>query len=360
MRLVRTEAIKHGSILGQTIYNENGIPLIRRGITLTKSMINRLRSYNIGFVYIDDVKTDGIIAESIVPNELKFEAIQEIKTLFTKVSTTDISERSYILTDENSNLNNIIKSLIDEINYKDVTLSLLADMLVTDNYTFQHSLNVALYSITLGKKLGFNHRKLSELGIGAVLHDIGKVFIDDKILQKPGPLSDEEYKIMQSHTELGFNYLRENTNLPSVIAHCAYQHHERLDGSGYPRQLVGDEIHIYAQVISIADVFDAVTNDRVYRKALLPHQGLEILLADAVYKFDPHLVEAFKKAIVLYPNGISVDLSDGRSGVVARQNNHLCDRPIVRILKEQGVEVDPYEVDLSKHSNIVVENCYME
>ena len=359
MRLVRTDSIKIGSVLGQTIYNEKGIPLIRQGIRLTKAMINRLHSLEIGFVYIDDDLTDGIVVEPTIPNELKVEAISEIKSLFNKISMADLSNRSYILTEENDKLTNIIKDIINELNYKDDTLSMLADMFVADTYTFQHSLNVALYSITLGKKLNFNQRQLNELALGAVLHDIGKVFIDDKILQKPGQLTDKEFKIMQAHTELGFNFLRENTDLPSIIAHCAYQHHERLDGSGYPRQLKGEDIHLYAQIIGIADVFDAVTSDRIYRNALLPHQGLEILYADAVYKFDRRLVELFKRSIVVYPNGMTVKLNDNRLGIVAKQNKSICDRPVIRIIKEEDEDVTPYNLDLSKEHNLMIEECFM-
>ncbi|HLS35221.1 MAG TPA: HD-GYP domain-containing protein [Bacillota bacterium] len=359
MRLVRTDSIKKGSVLAQTIYNEKGTPLIRQGVKLSERMIHRLRSLNIGFVYIDDELTEGIIAESSIPNDVRVEAIQEIKTLFTELSEADLSERSYLLSEKNHKLTSIIEGIVDEINGKEEAISMLADMLVADNYTFQHSLNVALYSIALGKSLQFNQRKLNELGIGAVLHDIGKVFIDDKILLKPGRLTDEEFKTMQAHTELGFNFLREKTDLPSVIAHCAYQHHERLDGSGYPRQLVGDEIHEYAQIIGIADVFDAVTSERVYRRALLPHQGLEILYADAVHKFDRNFVELFKKSIIVYPNGITVELNDGRKGIVSKQNKHICDRPIVRIFEEHGKETTPYEINLAKLQNIIVENSYM-
>lgn len=359
MRLVRTESIKKGSVLGQTIYNEKGTPLIRQGVKLTEAMINRLQALNIGYVYVDDRLTEGIVIESTIPNDLRFEAIQEVKSLFTKISTTNLQDRSYVLAEEKDRLTSVIKDIVEEINHKDKALLMLADMFVADTYTFQHSLNVALYSIALGKKLNFNQRQLGELGLGAILHDIGKVFIDDEILQKPGSLTDEEFKIMQSHTELGFNFLREHTELPSVVAHCAYQHHERLDGSGYPRQLEGDDIHLYAQIIGIADVFDAVTSDRVYREALLPHQGLEILYADAVYKFDPKLVELFKQSIVVYPNGITVELSDGRIGIVAEQNNNLCDRPIIRIIEEDGMRVDPYTINLADYNDLLIKKSYM-
>lgn len=356
MRLTRTNLLTPGLKLAQTIRNENGIILIQQGVILTNKMIHRLQNLGISYVYIEDERTEGIVIQSTLSNELRIEAINEIKSLFQQVNTDQLTNKSYILNKQDRNLANIIEKIIDEVNEKDVAISMLADILVTDNYTFQHSLNVALYSISLGKQLNLTTREIFELGIGALLHDIGKVYIDEDILKKPGQLTDEEFKLMQSHTELGFNYIRKHTDYSSVIAHCAYQHHERLDGSGYPRQLKCEEIHTYAKVIGIADVFDAVTSNRVYRNALLPHEGLEILYADAVYKFDKNMVELFKKSVTVYPNGLTVQLSDGRMAVVAEQNSYLCDRPIVRILQEGSKEVEPYDVDLARHGDITIQS----
>lgn len=146
-----------------------------------------------------------------------------------------------------------------------------------------------------------------------------------------------------------------------MIAHCAYQHHERLNGSGYPRGLIGNDIHTYGKIIAIADVYDAVTSNRVYRKAMLPHEGLEILYGGAISEFEKRFVEAFKRSVAVYPNGLTIELSDGRTGVVIRQNKHICDRPVVRILKEHNEIVNnPYEVDLSKNIQIMIHSCHAE
>src|SRR5699024_4018570 len=149
--------------------------------------------------------------------------------------------------------------------------------------------------------------------------------------------------------------LRKQDEFSTVIAHCAYQHHERLDGSGYPRGLVGSEIHKYAKVIAIADVFDAMTSNRDYRAALLPHEALETLYACAVTKFDKQMVVVFRKSIAIYPNGLSVKLSDGRVGVVVKQNKHLNERPVIRILKENNEKlISPYDINLAAEVNIMI------
>lgn len=195
---------------------------------------------------------------------------------------------------------------------------------------------------------------MESLGVGALLHDIGKILIPSHILNKPTQLSDEEFELVKAHTEYGFDILRRQDQFPSVVAHCAYQHHERIDGSGYPRQLKGNEIHQFGKIIGIADVFDAMTSNRVYRDAMLPHDAMEVLYGGAAIKFDKNMVEQFKKTIALYPNGITVSLSDGRKGIVIRQHPHLFHRPVIRIVEEDGQEVAPYDIDLSKVLNVMI------
>src|SRR5690606_27436880 len=133
-------------------------------------------------------------------------------------------------------------------------ISLLTDVFIHDHYTFQHSLNVTIYSLAVGMKLGYNEAQLEELGIGAILHDIGKLAIPLEILNKQAKLTAEEYQPVQVHTTNGFLLLRKIQELPLLAAHCAYQHHERLDGSGYPRGLKGDEIHPYSKLLANTDV----------------------------------------------------------------------------------------------------------
>src|SRR5690606_17963818 len=135
------------------------------------------------------------------------------------------------------------------------------------------------YSLAIGLKLGYSEAQLEGLGIGAILHDIGKVAIPLEILNKKGKLSEEEYTLVKEHTTNGFEILRKIEELPLLAAHCAYQHHERLDGSGYPRGLKGDDIHPYAKLLAVTDVFDALTTERSYRKAMLPHIALEVIFS---------------------------------------------------------------------------------
>lgn len=361
MRLQSTRSLKQGAILAQPIYNEKGHILIQRDMHLTLTMIKRLINQGITYVYVKDNMTSSVEVDSAISNELRVQATDVIQKTFDELKGNSLTKKSYILENKESKLSAVVKDIVGEMKNKDEAVSLLTDILISDDYTFQHSLNVTIYSLALGTKLKMSEKELADLGIGAMLHDIGKIFIDKDILQKADRLTDEEFKVMKSHTQLGFNFIRKMTDLPAVIAHCAYQHHERLDGSGYPRGIGGNEIHKYAKIIGIADVFDAITSNRVYREAMLPHIGLEILYAGAVNIFDRDMVEAFKSSIVAYPNGLTVELNDHRTGIVVKQNKHICDRPIIKIINNGAEQVKtPYEIDLSKENNLTIIACHVD
>ncbi|MEC5424960.1 HD-GYP domain-containing protein [Virgibacillus sp. C22-A2] len=359
MRLVSTNSIEAGTILAQTIYNENGVVLIKKGMSLTERTLGRLLNQGITYIYIEDKSTTDIHAESVIPDKLRMEATETIKETFIEIKNGGLDSRSYILNKKEKRLTDVVRRIMEEIQDSEKSISLLTDIFINDNYVFQHSLNVTIYALAIGVELNLSTKELTEVGLGAMLHDIGKIFIDPEILQKPDNLTDEEYEIIKGHTQIGYDFLRKHLDIPTVISHCAYQHHERLDGSGYPRGLKGEDIHIYAKLIGIADVFDAVTSNRVYRDAMLPHEGMEVLYAGAVRLFDKDMIEAFKRSIAVYPVGLTVELSDGREGVVLRQNQALCDRPVIRILKEKGCRIEaPYEADLSTVLNVTVTACF--
>lgn len=184
-----------------------------------------------------------------------------------------------------------------------------------------------------------NEKNLEILGLGAILHDVGKMLVPLEILRKPGQLTEKEFEQIRKHADYGFHLIKNVHTVSLLVANCAYQHHERLDGSGYPRGIKGDEIHYFGKIIAVADVFDAVTSNRVYRNAMLPHQGLEVLYAGVGRKFDNTIIEAFRRAVAIYPNGLSVELNDGRKGVVSAQNEGIGDCPMIRILEENGEQI---------------------
>jgi HD-GYP domain-containing protein (c-di-GMP phosphodiesterase class II) len=246
--------------------------------------------------------------------------------------------------------------IIDDLSSHKDAMIMLTNMSVTDNYLYQHSLNVCIYTTMLAMALGYSRDELMTIGLGSLLHDIGKTQIPSGILKKKGDLTDHEFEIIKRHAEFGFQLLKDEPNIPLLAAHCALQHHERLDGSGYPRGIKGNEIHKYARLIGITDSYDAMTTHRAYRSAMLPHQALEILFTGSGTLYEKKMIEMFRDKIAIYPIGVTVRISTGESGVVVDLNATAPMRPIVRILQDaDGRELkEPYEIDLSKKLNVMI------
>ena len=192
-----------------------------------------------------------------------------------------------------------------------------------DNYTYAHCVNVAVISIILGISLNLSKKNLTYLCIGALIHDIGKSFIPKEILQKPGKLTHEEFEIIKNHPRYGYDFLRKSFNLSSHIKLIVLQHHERFDGLGYPNGIIGNKISYLARIVSIADVYDALTSDRPYKRAMCPSDALEYLMSNAGTLFDHDIINVFCKIIIPFPQGTIVSLSNGDIGVVEETTSKL-------------------------------------
>lgn len=357
MRMVSTNSLSAGTKLAKPIYNDNGQVLIQDGIPLTDRVINRLIDIGITFVYIEDELTKDIEINNIISDKVKYDSLKTIKEEFIHISDELRLKKSFNGDHLSKNFSKIIYSILEEIKENSDALSVLSDSYIYDSYIFTHSLNVTVYTLGLAMKLNFTEKKLLEIGLGAILHDVGKLAIPKEILNKPSALTDEEYEMMKTHAKEGFDLLKNLPNISLLTAHCALQHHERINGSGYPQKLIGEKIHPYAKIIGICDVFDAVTSNRVYRKAMLPHEGLELLYSGVGTLYDQEIIEAFKTTIAIYPEGLTVGLSDGRTGIVVRQNKAFPTRPIVRIIADKGNPLQPFDIDLMDYTNLTIVEC---
>ncbi len=199
----------------------------------------------------------------------------------------------------------IVKTVEDAVDNRHI-LRHLTNLRTHHSYTFSHSLNVCLLSVLIGAKLRLPPGQLAELAVGALLHDLGKTRIPQRILDKPGPLSAAEWQAIHRHGQEAFRTLRSQWALPISAAHIACQHHENYDGTGYPGRLAGESIHLFARIVAVADNFDAVTADRPYRAACQSRQACEILLRSRGGKLDPRIVDTFLDTIAVLPAGSAV------------------------------------------------------
>ena len=204
---------------------------------------------------------------------------------------------------EVENIKYAINNLVDEIlSSRDIMIN-LSDLRTVDEYTFSHCVNVAILSIVIGKTIGLNALRLRDLGIGAILHDIGKTQVPNKILNKPASLNDEEIKVMKAHSVLGYELLKKHCEINSLSKGIVLFHHERIDGSGYPFGKAGEDIHLFSRIVAITDTYDAMTSNRVYRSKVSNAQALEFLVGMGNFHYDSDLVKTFMKHINIYPVG---------------------------------------------------------
>ena len=235
----------------------------------------------------------------------------------------------------------VVSELVETIITNPDTMIWLSHLKDKDEYTAIHSVNVCILSLTFGRTIGLSELELNILGIGALLLDIGKSKIPDDILKKTDSLSENEYLLMKAHAFLGYAILDDSKKIPQEALQIILNHHERLDGSGYPNCRRCDEISKLTRIVSIVDVFDAMTSDRCYQDAFQPQHALNEIYNMAPDKFDQELVEGFIKCIGIYPVGSIVELNTGHTGVVVKLNETNRLKPIVGLVLNRKKE--PYE-----------------
>jgi len=243
----------------------------------------------------------------------------------------------------------VVDNMVDSIFRNKDALTSLSRLKSFDDYTFQHSLNVSVLALSLGRHLGLVKGELKRLGIGSILHDVGKMRVPEHILNKPGRFTDEEFEIMKTHTIHGAKILADNDKIPKECASVALNHHERFNGRGYPRGTKGLSIGKFGLISSIVDVYDAITSDRVYHKGMPNHQALQKIYEWAKTDFYPIYVQKFIQCLGIYPVGAVVCLDTHELGVVFMQNHAQLLRPWIKLVRDaSGAPVEnPFDVDLS-------------
>lgn len=352
MRRVSVDSIPVGVRLARTIFSSDGGVLLEKGVELRDSYVQLLKKRGISEVYVEDDISQGIQVNDVIRDETRNEAVVLVKKMMTGYN--------FSLTEDVEKVKAMVNKIIDElINNKDILYN-LTEIKSVDDYTFEHSVNVCILSLITGIGLGMDTERLKELGIGAMLHDIGKLYIPREILKKPSQLTVDEFEEIKKHTVLGFELLKKSDRLTMTSAYIALGHHERYDGSGYPLHLKNESIQIFARIVAIADVYDALTSDRVYRKKLKPSEVYEYITSLGIYHFDPKIVESFVRYVTIYPVGTGVLLNTKERAIVVRENRGMPTRPLVRVVYDEMMQrkATQKEIDLSEQSNIfIISSC---
>lgn len=341
MRYVSADYLYEGMICGKRITGKNGILLLNYGTVLQQDLILKIKEIGLNGIYIEDRFSHDIFVDDIISDTLRSNSVKAVKDFFYSVADkkTDTSDKLLVI---HKMVDDILNSVLAN-NGLNVNLM---DLKIYDDYTYFHSVNVGVLSILIGNALKLYKKQLHTLGVAAMMHDIGKVFIPKEILNKPAALSQDEFGIMKGHSFKGYEYLDQQFNFNQSVLDAILDHHERQDGSGYPNGKQGQAISQFGSIIAIADVFDALTSDRPYRHALPAAEAIEFIMGGTGSAFDEVIVKAFLKKITPYAPGLSVSLSNGAAAVVVANQPQNCLRPIVRVFQENSREIEPYEIDL--------------
>lgn len=353
MRLVPINQLKEGMILAQDVYSDEDSIIVPESAQLKEKTIRALKDFGIQKVYVigdpdpdpeekalqeDAARIDRFSKpKPTIDRALRNEALDNLEDIFDLAEKNELTQQS--ATQVVKELDTVVDQLVDTLASDKKSLVNIADLKSYDDYTYHHSLSVAVLSLAIGQSLGFQSKQLKLLGRTAMLHDIGKTAIPIEIINKPARLEPEEFEKIKTHAPEGYQYLMRGHIGEKQLLEGVLHHHERFDGTGYPKGLSGADIPLLARIITVADVYDALTSNRPYREPMQPAAAVEYIMGNVGLIFDYDIVMAFLKKLELYPIGGQVELSDHRSAIVV--NNEYPMRPRVKIL-ETGQILDLY------------------
>ena len=353
MRLVHLSQIKPGMVIARAIYGNKGQKLINDGAEIKDQFIDYLRQLGISQVYVHDERVDDIHADDMVTDETRSQCRSAARELLNKSGQNGAAGNNTIIEDR---VGKSVDSLFEELTQNPNTCVNLADIRSADSYTFEHCLNVTMLSIVTATKLKHPQALIKRIAPGILLHDLGLTKVPETILKKKGRLTDEEIGIIKKHPVFGYELFKETALFSENAGEIVYQHHERIQGQGYPDGRSNDEINWMAQIVAIADTYDALTSYRPYRNSFRPREAIDIISREAGTAYNPEIVDAFLSFVSAYPLGSHVILSNGDGGIVVGNTAGHTYRPRVRVLfdPDNRPHRSPYEVDLQERDDLSV------
>lgn len=342
MKYVHIDSVESGQYLGRTIFSSNGAVLLSEGVQLTVYMITTLRRIGVTMLYIKDPLLEDVEIVDVVSEENKRAVMQKMGEMLQSIRSGKEFNTRHISVS--------VDRLLDDVMQNREVLLQLSDIRTKDNEQYLHALNVCTMSALIGINMGLTQTQVKELSVGALLHDIGKV----ELLT-----DDSNPDLRKHHTWRGFDLLKSKREFSLLIAHVAFQHHEAPDGSGIPRGLGDEQIHLYPKIVAVANTYDNLLYDPATGKRTLPHEACETMLALSGSKLDHECVVQFMRTVSIYPTGTSVRLSNKEVGVVVGQHRGLPGRPVVRVVKKDDEELNIKEIDLAKHTTIFIDTVLL-
>jgi putative nucleotidyltransferase with HDIG domain len=385
---VPVEVLQPGLHLARSLYNHRGDVMLAGGTLLTEQFITAIQLRGYHFVYIKDGVADDVEPLGLISQRLRSTTVRNLDSMFELMAQATRPERdtaaeegAHVLGEippkltsaverQIARLESDVEHLLDEAVEAHI-LEGVASLKSHDNYTFEHSVDVAFYGVMLGRRLNLDGEYLKDLALGCLLHDIGKMYIDERTLNKPGKLTPIEFKQVMKHTVLGFQLVRQMPIGSPRPAHVALQHHEHQSGNGYPNHLTGTNrlsrtprerfdstrMMLLSELAAVADVCSALSSDRAHRAALPSSEVLNVMRQMSGEHLNREAVEAFVSMVEVFPVGVHVRFGGGKYagcyGVVVACFSTSPNRPRVRLLFDpNGLPIpEGVDVDLRKESD---------
>ncbi|BEU88782.1 HD-GYP domain-containing protein [Selenomonas sp. TAMA-11512] len=337
--------LRDGMVTAQSIYNPRGTSFLTQGMELNRHYIDRLQKIGIENVVVTSLNPALKLKPppNIVQEKTRITAIHCVSDIYDAVEKTGTFDTKI--------LHNISKTILHDLIDNRANLVQLTDIRLHDSYTFAHSVNVTVLSAMMGMLCHYSPQELTELTNGALLHDLGKTIIPQDVLIKPAHLSADEEAIVRQHPKVGRDRLKAIPNLPPTAGYIAMQHHEHVDGSGYPNHMTAKQIHRFAKIVTIADVYDALTSMRPYKKAYSPSVAYRIMKSAAGKQFDADILKKFFDNVAIYPVGTILRTKLG-FGIVKRVDFGRTRTPVMCLFAnadgkvlDTAIDIDLYEHD---------------
>lgn len=341
------EELFPGMKLARTVFSQDGRILVEEGVILTAEHIQKLVVWDIDHIFVDEQPTE----EEPVSVQLKKEKM--LQEAFLETHTRAVNTTKQLLNSlhagdpiEEAVVSTSVFELLDKMSQDRNLLVGLTQIKTIDNMLFTKCVNVCALALVVGNYLGLSEDDMHLLGMAAFLHDTGMMAIGEEVWNHPGPLTREQEEQIKKHPEIGYERL---AGFPEEVRRVALEHHERMDGSGYPKGLKGEDIHLFSRIVGLVDVYEALIARRKHREPMLPSDALRLIMTRMKGLFDDQILKAFMGHMALFPIGTIVKLSTGEVGRITGANRDKPFRPILKILWDaEGSAVEPpRKVDLA-------------
>jgi putative nucleotidyltransferase with HDIG domain len=343
-RYINVKDLRSGMVLSDTVKDVNQRMLLGKGTVLTRSLIQVIRQSSLKEIPIGDPPTPTLPEVSPkarrnlrtyrmndpevihFTHDVRSRIMDGVRTLYTEDDVENCEKTAYAISEE----------LLGAMDINEAVAINVAEFKICDEYTYRHCVEVAAISMVIAKHMRYSRNEIRDIGVAGLLHDIGKMRIPPEIINKPGRLTAEEMEIVKKHSLYSYEMIQDKTDLTENIKLGVLQHHEKTDGSGYPYGLKEDQINPYAEILAVADIYDALISQRPYKKPYSPKTACEMMYAmSGILALDP--LRTLFRCIIIYPVDSIVYLSNGMTCKVAKQNDGYPLRPVVVVLQDGRV-----------------------